>query len=268
MPKLTADHFSEIARIAHDRWGLNLSEGKRTLVEGRLTRFLVRAPFNSVDEFLAHLRAHPTEQDLLTFFDMLSTNTTSFFREPHHFDFLQAITYPRVAARSRRLRLWSAACSNGSEPYTLAMHALESLPDPTSWDIRVLATDLSTRSVEQASRGEYPEDALARVPEHMRKKYFGAADHSGQRRVSSQLRSHVAVHRLNLMDAPWPMSGPFDAIFCRNVMIYFDAPTRERLVNRMSELLGPEGVLVIGSAETLAGLKTPFRTLQPSVYGL
>lgn len=265
MAALSPSQFAEIARLARDRWGLHLPDAKATLVEARIARFLVRSDFHSPADYLDHLRRHATEDDLLLFFDILSTNTTSFFREPHHFDYLDALFYPDLARRTRRLRIWSAACSTGPEPYTLAMRALDALPEPDSWDIRILATDLSRRALAQAAAASYPAAMLDALPRDTLDRHFEPPEPDGTRAVRERVRRLVAVHPLNLQ-GEWPMKGPFDVIFVRNVMIYFDAPTRERLVRRMRDLLDDRGVLVIGSAETLAGLDTGMRALQPAVY--
>ncbi|GAB4548886.1 MAG: protein-glutamate O-methyltransferase CheR [Phycisphaerales bacterium] len=262
---LTSKQFRTISTIAEQRWGLHLPEAKSTLVAGRMSKLARRTGAGSIDELIARLNDTATDEDMLEFFDALATNTTSFFREKQHFDFLARELYPTIErSGQRRIRIWSAASSIGAEPYTLAVHMHEHIPDLASYDAKILATDLSSKAVTRSKEGAYTEKELEGMPKALRFKYFDKTG-DGRMSVKPMLRDMVSVHRLNLLD-PWPMRGPFDAIFLRNVMIYFDAHVREKLVNRMAELLAPHGVLVIGSAETLAGLNTPYQTVQPAVY--
>ncbi len=261
---LRPNQFRRIAALAKERWGLHLTEKKTALVQNRMAKHVVRSEFESLEDYIRHLSGDPSEQDLLEFFDLLSTNTTSFFRESPHFDFLAEQFYPGLCASgASSLRIWSAACSNGAEPYSIVMHAEQQLKSLDSWDIRVLATDLSASALKHAKRGVYQTAALEGVPETLQRNCFV---HDGEGvRIADRLRRVIAFHQLNLMDA-WPMKGPFDVIFLRNVMIYFDPATRERLVSRMHSLLRPGGYLIVGSAESISGFDASFRTAQPAVY--
>lgn len=263
--QLTKRQFQTISQIAEKRWGLHLPETKLTLVTGRMTKLARNTGVSSMDELIQRLDSNSSDEDMLEFFDALATNTTSFFREKQHFNFLESEIYPLLKrAGQRKIRIWSGASSIGAEPYTLAVHLLENFDDVARMDIKILATDLSSKAVNRTKEGVYTEKELDGMPKSLRSKYFEQRT-GGTMGVNDQIKSMVAVHRLNLMD-PWPMQGPFDAIFLRNVMIYFDAPVRERIVNRMAPLLSPNGVLVIGSAETLSGLNTPYKTLAPAIY--
>ena len=269
---ITPKQFQLISSIAREHWGLNLSERKMDLVCNRLTKFLTRAPYDSVEEYLEHLTTHADDEDRLVFFDILSTNVTSFFRERQHFDYLEREFYTplargTIALPGGRIRMWSAGCSTGCEPYSMALHARESLPDLDRWDVKILATDLSNSAVANARSAVYPEPMVAALDQGLLRRYFerGTGVQAGSVRVCGQVRSMVSVARLNLM-GEWPMKGPFDVIFCRNVMIYFDKDTRERLVNRFCRLLRPGGILAIGSSETLSGIATPLRSVAPSTY--
>ena len=272
MTMLAMTQFQRIATIAQERWGLCLTEKKLPLVSNRLASFMRHSNFDSVEAYLDHLEQGADEEDMLVFFDLLSTNVTSFYRDKAHFDYLEREFYTALARGNlttpgRRIRIWSAACSTGQEPYTLAMNAIESLPDLRSWDFKILGTDLSNFAVEQAKAGTYPADKLDGIPPELVRKHFvrGTGAETDQYIVAPHLRSLVTISRLNLMD-PWPFKGKFDVIFCRNVMIYFDSDTRRKLVLRFHELLRPGGILAIGSAETLAGQNTPFTAVQASVY--
>lgn len=274
MDTLTKRQFAEIAAIARERWGLDLTDKKQALVQNRLAKMLTRSrSYRSIEQYLDHLRTDGTEEDMLVFFDMLSTNTTSFFREKEHFDHLAEHFYPGLASapRGKRVRIWSAACSNGSEPYTIGIHARECLPDFDRFDFKILATDLSNKALDAARNAVYPEKALDHLPRQIRGTYFEPRSISrGDKsetlyQVHHSVRSLVSVHQLNLMDK-WPMKGPFDVIFLRNVMIYFSKQTREQLVQRMRGLLRAGGLLVIGSAETLSGLDVGLRMVRPAIY--
>lgn len=241
-------------------------------VADRPAKFLRESPVEDATEYLEHLANDANEEDMLVFFDLLSTNVTSFFREREHFDYLEREFYTPLARGNttrpgRRIRLWSAACSTGPEPYSLAMHAMQHLPNLDSWDFKILATDLSNTAIEEARIAMYPKKMLENLDGALVRKHFrrGTGSNEGMVKIAPHIRKLVTIERLNLMD-PWPFRGPFDVIFCRNVMIYFDQPTRTRLLARMFELLRPGGILAVGSAETLSGLNSKFRTVQPSVY--
>lgn len=273
MTVLERSKFEQIRELARDLWGLNLTDRKQQLVANRLASFLRKNPqFESVDDYLVHLERDADEEDRLIFFDVLSTNVTSFFRDPHHFELLEREFYTPLARGNltrpgRRLRLWSAACSTGPEAYSMAINALECLPDLESWDFKILATDLSNSAVAAAREAVYPAQMLADLAPSRVRRFFlrGRGGLQGKVKVAPRVCDLVTVRRLNLI-GDWSFRGPFDVIFLRNVMIYFDRPTRTRLVNRMCEILSPGGLLVVGSAETLSGLGCPLRNLRASCY--
>ena len=272
MSTISTSHFNRIAEIAYRNWGLHLSEKKTQLVSTRISKFLRKSPFADVAEYLGHIETAATPADMLELFDMLSTNVTSFYREQQHFDYLEREFYTPLAKGNlttpgKRIRLWSAACSTGPEPYSMAIQALELLPDIEKWDFKILATDLANSAVEKAKAGVYPAQMLEGMPRTLLKKYFEPVSINGLEcyRVVDRVRELVTVGQLNLMEQ-WPFKGPFDVIFCRNVMIYFDQPTKAKLVGRMADLLRPGGVLAVGSAESISALGSNLRTVQPSMY--
>ena len=271
MEVLTDSQFTRIAHVAEELWGLHLDKKKFQLVLNRVRQFLRRSRFNSIEEYLDHLESgSPREEDLLLFFDALSTNTTSFFREIEAFNYLEREFYTplqrgNLTLPGKRIRFWSAACSTGAEPYSLAIHAHETFRSLKQWDMKILATDLSQTALQKASAGTYPLKMVEDLDKKIVKRHFTCDTHKGYVTVAPHIREMVSVARLNLME-DWPMKGPFDVVFLRNVMIYFDRPTRERLVNRVYDLLRPGGALVIGSSETLSGCRTKYRTAQPAVY--
>jgi chemotaxis protein methyltransferase CheR len=209
--------------------------------------------------------------ELTMMLDALSTNVTSFFREPQHFEYLARQFAPVVAraasGRAGRARLWSAGCSSGEEAYSMAMVLCEELGDAASFDLQILATDLSTRMLEAAAKGVYDADKVKDVPRALLMKYFKVAKVDGRTTcsVTPRARSAVTFARLNLLDR-WPMKGPFDAIFCRNVMIYFTQDARRSIVDRFAGILAPGGLLFVGHSESLAGVTDKLEYVEPTIY--
>jgi len=269
--ELTDAQFERISQLVRKLCGINLHTGKRELVKARLSKRLRSLGLSSFGDYVDFVQHDRTGNELTAMLDAISTNLTSFFREPAHFEYLARSVIARAVDGAERigrgLRLWSAGCSSGEEPYSMAITVAESIPDLSRWDAKVLATDLSTDMLTRAAEGVYPKGRLQTLPPLIRGKYFTCVDTGPDRhyRVNGPLRKLVHFARLNLM-GQWPMSGPFDAIFCRNVMIYFDKPTQARLIERFWELLGPGGTLFIGHSESLAGVQHRFRYVQPTVY--
>jgi chemotaxis protein methyltransferase CheR len=240
--------FQMLAQFAHEKAGISLSESKRNLVYGRLSRRLRSLGHSSFREYRAHLLSDSSE--VQRFINAISTNLTKFFRESHHFKhFEKTIAVPLVQASSRRLRVWSAGCSTGEEPYTIAAVIARQVSGGHD-DIRILATDVDTDVLATASRGEYPASSLEEVPGAFRQMFMSKSDEADKVLVADEIRDIVRFRHLNLIEA-WPFKGMFDAIFCRNVMIYFDTPTKTRLLERFAERLKPGGWLYIGHSESL-----------------
>ena len=272
LAKLSESQFTEIGELVKSICGINLNEGKKELVKARLAKRLRELNLNSYAEYINLVRSKAGESELTLMLDALSTNLTSFFRESDHFDYLAQRILTPIKGSPRPLRIWSSACSSGEEPYTIGITLHETLSNMNAWDARILATDISTKVLKKAMQGLYPGKRLESVSSHLHSKYFDRVD--GRRaedrnerlyQVQPALRSMVHFAHLNLMNA-WPMKGPFDVIFCRNVMIYFDKPTQGKLVNRFWELLRPGGTLFIGHSESLTGIKHSFKYIQPTVY--
>jgi len=268
---LTETQFNEISEFVKGQCGINLHDGKKELVKARLGKRLRALGLPDFEAYMEHVRQDAAGDELVTMLDALSTNLTSFFRESDHFEYLARHVLPRAATKAGgaapRLRLWSAGCSTGEEPYSLAITLAEHVANLGRWDARILATDLSTRVLARAREGVYDADRVAGLPSALVAKHFTALRDDGGRRyrVREGLRRLVTFARLNLVEE-WPMRGPFDAIFCRNVMIYFDKPTQGRLVERFGNLLAPGGTLCIGHSESLAGVCHSLRYVQPTVY--
>jgi chemotaxis protein methyltransferase CheR len=265
---MDAQTFKDFQAIAYQKAGIFLREGKAALVQARLAKRLRELGLATEKEYLERLRADGGEEVVL-FLDAISTNFTKFFREPDHFETLREGVVAARAAGQRRFRFWSAASSSGEEPYTMAM-VLDPLLEGCDW--KILATDISTRVLQRAVAGVYGPEELDGIPDKLRARYLErqpASDEAGERfAVREELKQRILYRRLNLAARPFPMQGPMDAIFCRNVMIYFDRPMRAGVVTEFERLIKPGGPLFIGHSETLNGLSTRFRTERPSVYRL
>ena len=263
--ELTPAQFTRITDVLHEHAGIRMREGKEGLVRARLTKRLRKLGLPDFDAYLNFVQQDPSRREFAEMIDALTTNKTSFLREATHFDFLRDTVFPQL---SGPVRIWSAGCSSGEEPYTLAMLCNESFADIATRDVRILSTDISQRVLAQAKAGTYPADITSDVPAPWLQKYWTRTqDASGraQYEAGKSLRRLVHFAKLNLMER-WPMQGPFDAILCRNVMIYFDKATQQQLVERYWQLLRPGGHLFVGHSESLTGLSHKFRYVQPAVY--
>jgi len=263
---LTEAQFNAISSLVKSLAGINLTDAKKELVRARLAKRLRKLGLATFDDYVEYLQNDTTGAELVAMLDVLSTNTTYFFREAKHLEWLRQEVLPRVAAR-RRVRIWSAGCSSGEEPYSIAIVLLEAIPDLADWDAAILATDLSTEVLARARQGIYPASRLREVPPMLLGRHFTLVATKPERtyRVNDPVRRLVHFARLNLMGR-WPMKGPFDVIFCRNVMIYFDRPTRQELIARFHSILAPGGTLFIGHSESLTGISHSFRYVLPTVY--
>ncbi|HZS44591.1 MAG TPA: protein-glutamate O-methyltransferase CheR [Blastocatellia bacterium] len=265
--ELADKHFKAVSERLYKLCGINLTDGKEGLVKSRLLKRLRHLGLENFDQYFDYLDKDKTGKELSTMVDSLTTNKTSFFRESSHFDYLQMNLFPEIAAQGGHCRIWSAGCSTGEEPYTIGMLLCEAFSNIERMNIRILATDISNQVLARASAGVYDEETLHDVPAQLRKKYFQPvqAKQPQTYKVVDKVRSLVKFARLNLM-GDWPMKGPFDIIFCRNVMIYFDKPTQQELVNCFWELLRPGGHLFVGHSESLNSSGRQFRYVQPAVY--
>ncbi len=266
----TNQDFKRIAALLYDLAGISLPDSKATLVYSRLAKRLRALGLRSFSEYCAFVasdKGHDESQEMLR---ALTTNVTRFFREPHHFDDLRANVLEPVADKVRaggRLRLWSAASSSGQEPYSMAFTVLSVWPNAADLDIRILGTDIDTNVLATGRAAVYDESLLEGIPAAARGQYF-ERDASDRRswRVCEAARSLVAFRELNLNGPSWPMKGPFDAIFCRNVVIYFDEPTQERVWNRFAPLVAPGGRLYVGHSERVGTSVTAFESCGLTAY--
>ena len=255
------DAVADIMAVVRSVAGINLTENKRSLVEARLGKRLRQL---GCDLKAYAARLHQDDEELVRCLDLISTNHTAWKREPAHFSDLAQRVLPHL--RSPRLRIWCAAAASGEEPWTIALTVHQAIPDLERWDAAILATDISTRALALAKAGRYSEERIAALnPMERRVAVEPTDDKPRLWVVTPALRRLLTFARLNLMQ-DWPMRGPFDVIFCRNVMIYFDRPTQERLVNRLAGLLAPGGTLYVGHSESLSSLDHPLRSIGTATY--
>jgi chemotaxis protein methyltransferase CheR len=248
--------FRAIAELAQERFGLSLADSKKPLVYSRLSRRLKSRHVESFSEYLSLLNRSEEEEERLELISALTTNVTSFFREKHHFDTLRNALTTDLATRAKagqRVRIWSAGCSSGQEPYSIAMTVMEALPDAAQRDVRILATDIDPKIVQKARAGIYPIEEISGVPVNLRSKWTTPCPSDAKKgTVTDTLKSLITFNELNLMN-DWPFKGPFDSIFCRNVAIYFNQETQQMLWQRFSTMLAPGGLLFIGHSERVTG---------------
>jgi chemotaxis protein methyltransferase CheR len=270
-PVLGDADFLYLRAFVLEHCGIALGDHKRQLVQGRLFRRLRALGLSNFGSYCELLRRDP-QAELGELASAISTNVTSFFREVHHYDLLADELLPRWLHEKRRegdrLRIWSAGCSSGEEPYALAMVLAEALERTGSrLDAKILATDLSPQALETARRGVYPLERINGISEERRRRWMlrGDGEYEGLACVHPRLRELVTIEPLNLLH-PWPMRGPFDAIFCRNVVIYFDQPTKRRLFQRYADLLPAGGYLFLGHSESLHGINDEFELMGRTVY--
>ena len=269
---LTEKDFRMVSEVIYEHCGIHLHEGKKELVRARLAKQIRVGGFADVQDYLNHVFKDKTGRAFSIMVDSLSTNLTSFFRESQHFNYLQQMHLPALMQRKQkqgrqRIRAWSAGCSSGEEPYTIAITLLDAVQGRGAWDVKVLGTDISTRMLDTAGKGIYSAQRVAPVPAVLKQRYLIASKVQGHKQfeVSKALRDVVILKYLNLMES-WPIKGPLDFIFCRNVMIYFDKPTQERLVNRYFEVLDHKGILFTGHSESLTGIQHGFTYVEPTIY--
>lgn len=261
----TERDFKEIAALVYNACGIVLGEHKREMVYSRIARRIRERKLTDFSTYLAYLNSHK-DQEFDAFINALTTNLTSFFRESHHFDYLKKQLVPALLVQnknSRRVRIWSAGCSTGEEPYSLAM-ALHEL-FPSNWDVKILATDLDSNVLKKAHTGVYNAANVNGLDDALLKRWFLKSKDGESYKVKPKLQQLISFKRLNLLQ-DWPMKGPFDLILCRNVVIYFDKDTKDLLFKRYAKILAPHGHLFLGHSETMGKEHTEFKNLGKTMY--
>lgn len=261
---LSQRELDRIVDLARRTCGIDLKKGKKELIQARVGKKIREGNFASFKQYYEYVEQDTTGEELIALLDVLTTNFTSFLREPAHFDFLRKTIAPKLKGE---IRIWSAACSTGEEPYTIAFSLLEELGISAANRIHILASDISSRALAAGERGMYMSERFRDLPNDWRSRYLlrGSDRAEGWFRVKPTVRRIIEFQRVNLVEA-FPPAKPFQAIFCRNVMIYFDKETQGRLVNRFASCLEPGGYLLIGHSESLTGLKHPYEYVKPATY--
>ncbi len=254
---LTADDFQRIAGLLHDHAGIHLAETKAALVYARLAKRIRALGLENFRDYCSYVARSDSVDERQKMVAALTTNVTRFFREGHHFDHLKTKVLPPLLEHARaggEVRIWSAGCSNGQEPYTIALVILSLMPDVARHDVKILASDIDPNMIEEARAGQYGDNALADVPKEMRNRWFRKVSGVGMPtwQIADEAREIVAFRELNLF-ARWPMRRKFDVIFCRNVVIYFVKAKQAELWQRFSDVLKPQGSLYIGHSERVSG---------------
>ena len=260
--------FSYIQELVAERTGIVLSEIKRDMVYSRVVKRIRQLDVNDFGDYISLLKSGD-EQEMVEFTNAITTNLTSFFREPHHFEYLTKTLLPELKAKKydRQIRIWSAGCSSGEEPYSIAMTMRDFFPASSGWDIRILATDLDTHMVDRAAKGVYKEDRVTGIDKKQLRKWVkkGKGKMLGEVKICNEIREMVSFKQLNLMHE-WPIRGPFDFMFCRNVVIYFNKETQKELFSRYADLLAPDADLFIGHSESLHNVSDRFKSLGKTIY--
>ncbi len=261
------EDFNFLRKISNEYSGIQVPDDKYDMFYSRLAKRIRALKLSNFEEYCNLLKEQP-DSEFTEFINAVTTNLTSFFRENHHFEFLRATTIPWLLKKNqatKTITLWSAGCSTGEEPYSLAMTMLENVP--VGWEIKILATDLDTNVLHASAEGIYTSDRISGLPEERLKRWFkkGAGINANKVKVKPELQQIIRFKQLNLMQE-WPMRGPFDFIFCRNVLIYFDRETKEKLAKRYSMLLDQGGYLFIGHSESLHQLSTDFDLVGNTIY--
>lgn len=271
--ELTQAEYRRVRDLVYRNSGINLGDHKMQLVRARLGKRVRHGNFGSFGEYLRHVEADPTGDELCALLDAISTNTTHLFREKQHFDLLRRIATDWAQDRSWRkrysaLRIWSAACSSGEEPHSIAMTAHDVLSRHPGIELKILATDISTQMLERARRGIYDTHRVGTVPPEYRNRYLRRVRENGKPclQVAPEVRNAIKFAHFNLMRPSFPFRHGFHFIFCRNVMIYFDRGTQQTLVNKLAAHLHPGGHLVIGHSESLNAIEHPLQYVEPTVY--
>ncbi len=264
--KFTFDDFNFLRRLSNQHSGIQVPDERFDMFYSRLSKRVRRLGFTTFKEYCDYLEQNP-DLEFTDFINAITTNLTSFFRENHHFDYLRDTVIPELLVRNqatRTIKAWSAGCSTGEEPYSIAMTLLENVP--AGWDIKILATDLDTAVLKTAEEGIYTEDRITGIDEKRIKKWFLRNKNNPEHvKMSSELKQIIRFKQLNLI-REWPMKGPFDFIFCRNVLIYFDRETKASLAKRYAEILASRSWLFIGHSESLSQLSTDLELVACTSY--
>jgi chemotaxis protein methyltransferase CheR len=259
--------FERFRKLVYRECGINLTDHKRAMFTSRLQKRLSQLRLTSFQDYYDLVIGGHSDSELTTMLDYISTNQTEFFREPHHFTFLRERVLPELVV-DKTVRIWSTACSSGEEPYSIAMTLSDAIDFPSTWNCRILASDISTRMLAKAATGQYSHERINSLPSDLVRRHFllGKGDNKDLVKIKPHIASMAVFRRINLMDDRYPIKSLLDVIFCRNVMIYFDRKTQAAVLAKLSRYLKPGGYLFIGHSESLHGISGDFHYVAPTIY--
>lgn len=269
---MTDEDFSRLSTFVYSELGIKMPYPKKVMLQCRLQKRVNDLKFSSFSEYLEYVFSKEgQEEEMIKMIDLVTTNKTDFFREPSHFDYLRDVVLPELCDSSpskKTIRIWSAACSSGEEPYTIAIVLKDFLEDYPDIDFEIFGTDISMRILQRAAMAIYTEDRVAGIPIETKRKYFlRSKDHTQKTvRLIPEIRSKVSFQRMNLMDSYYDVEKEFDIIFCRNVLIYFDRPSQQNVINKLAARLRPEGHFFLGHSESITNMKVPLRQIKPTIF--
>ncbi len=270
--KMTDEDFSRLSSFVYEELGIKMPYPKKIMLQGRLQKRVVDLKMSSFKEYIDFVFSKEgQEEEIIKMIDLITTNKTDFFRESSHFDFLSETVLPDICTTKnarRTIRIWSAGCSSGEEPYTLAIVMKEFLESHPDFDFEIYATDISLRILQKAATAIYPEDRISMIPLHLKKKYFLKSKDPANRtvRLVPEIRSKVTFHRLNLMDQYYVVEKEFDIVFCRNVLIYFDRQTQQDVICKLAGKLKTDGYFFLGHSESITNMKVPLQQIKPTIF--
>jgi chemotaxis protein methyltransferase CheR len=269
---MTDEDFGKLSSFVYDELGIKMPYPKKIMLQSRLQKRLADLKIETFKEYIEFVFSKEGQVDeIIKMIDLITTNKTDFFREPAHFDYLTETALPEICqGRSSKkiIRIWSAGCSSGEEPYTIAIVLKEFFKDHPEFDFEIFGTDISLRILQKASTAIYPEDRISTIPLDLKRKYFlKSKDHTNKTvRLIPEIRSKVAFQRLNFMDSYYAVEKEFDIVFCRNVLIYFDRETQQQVITKLSSKLKPDGIFFLGHSESITNMKVPLRQIKPTVF--
>jgi chemotaxis protein methyltransferase CheR len=263
--ELNDKEYFFLTRLVNEKTGIVLGENRKDMLYSRIVRRIRTLKLNNFQEYCNFISSKEGEQEIGEFINAVTTNLTKFFREEYHFEELKKILHEQIIPNNNNgIRIWSAGCSTGQEPYSIAMTIINEIPDYQAMDIKILATDIDTNVLDKANTGIYSARDVESIPDNYKRKFITQLDNNSYQ-VSSQLKDIIRFKRLNLL-ADWPMKGEFHIIFCRNVVIYFDKDTQKKLFDRYADIMIPQGFLFIGHSENLYNVSDRFQLIGKTIY--
>ena len=267
--KLSDDEFEKLSNFIYTRYGIKMPPAKKIMLQSRLQKRLKALKLYSFTDYVKYVFSKEGTEEIVHMMDVVSTNKTDFYREPAHFDFLKEMVLPKYLEKNiHKLKVWSAGCSSGQEVYTLAIVISEFLEKNPTFDFQILGTDISTQVLKKAYAAIYPEQDVAMIPLETKRKYLlkSKDPNKKQVRIIKKLRNKTKYMRLNFMDEHYPINELYDIIFCRNVLIYFDRETQEKVINRLCRHLKPDGYFFLGHSESITNIDVPLQQLKPTIF--